>query len=57
MANVMDMFRLDGKIAIITGGSGRYGRQMVLALGMNRSVEAAKAQQAVTDGGSLAAEL
>lgn len=32
MQNVMDMFRLDGKIAVVTGGSGKYGRQMVLAL-------------------------
>jgi len=30
--NVMDMFRLDGKVALVTGGSGLYGRQMVLAL-------------------------
>ncbi len=30
--NVMDLFRLDGKVAIVTGGSGKYGRQMVLAL-------------------------
>ncbi len=30
--SIMDLFRLDGKVAVVTGGSGRYGRQMVLAL-------------------------
>lgn len=30
--NVLEMFRLDGKLAIVTGGSGQYGRQMALAL-------------------------
>ena len=30
--NVMDMFKLDGKVAVVTGGSGLYGRQMVEAL-------------------------
>lgn len=29
---VIDSFRLDGKTAIVTGGSGLYGRQMVIAL-------------------------
>ena len=32
MNNVMDSFRLGDKIAVVTGGSGLYGRQMVLAL-------------------------
>ena len=32
MENVMDMFKLDGKVALVTGGSGNYGRQMVIAL-------------------------
>ncbi len=39
MRNVMDMFRLDGKVAVVTGGCGRYtsgmkayGNQMVYAL-------------------------
>ena len=32
MFDVMQAFRLDGKIAVITGGSGLYGRQMLLAL-------------------------
>ena len=30
--NVIDSFRLDGRVAIITGGAGRYGKQMVAAL-------------------------
>lgn len=30
--NVLDMFKLDGKIALVTGGAGNYGRQMVEAL-------------------------
>ena len=30
--NVMDSFRLDGKVAVVTGGSGLYGRQIVEAL-------------------------
>ncbi len=30
--NIMDMFKLDGKVAVVTGGSGLYGRQMVEAL-------------------------
>ena len=30
--NVLDMFKLDGKTALVTGGAGRFGRQMVLAL-------------------------
>ena len=29
---VLDMFRLDGKVALITGGYGLYGSQMTLAL-------------------------
>ena len=32
MFDVMKAFRLDGKLALITGGSGLYGRQMLLAL-------------------------
>ena len=32
MFDVMKAFRLDGKLAVITGGSGLYGRQMLLAL-------------------------
>mgnify|MGYP000082519606 CR=1 FL=1 len=32
-ANVMDMFRLDGKVALITGASRGLGRSMALALG------------------------
>ena len=32
MKNVLDMFRLDGKVALVTGGSGKYGSQIVLAL-------------------------
>lgn len=31
-ANIIDRFRLDGKVALVTGGSGYYGKQMVLAL-------------------------
>ena len=30
--NVIDSFRLDGRTAIVTGGAGRYGKQIVLAL-------------------------
>lgn len=30
--NVLEMFRLTGKVALVTGGAGRYGRQMVEAL-------------------------
>lgn len=30
--NVMDMLSLKGKVALVTGGSGNYGRQMVEAL-------------------------
>lgn len=30
--NVLDMFKLDGKVALVTGGAGNYGRQMVEAL-------------------------
>ena len=29
---VLDMFRLDGKVALVTGGAGLYGRQIVAAL-------------------------
>jgi len=32
MTNVMDLFSLKGKTAIVTGGSGLYGRQLVQAL-------------------------
>ena len=31
-ANIIDRFRLDGKVALVTGGSGYYGKQMVIAL-------------------------
>ncbi|MBP1992285.1 SDR family NAD(P)-dependent oxidoreductase [Paenibacillus eucommiae] len=30
--NTMDMFRLDGKVAIVTGGSGVYGQHLCLGL-------------------------
>lgn len=30
--NVMDMLRLDGKVAVVTGGAGKYGYQIVEAL-------------------------
>ena len=30
--NVMDMFSLKGKVAVVTGGAGKYGRQIVDAL-------------------------
>lgn len=32
MTNVLDMFRLDGKVALVTGGAGKYGSQIVYAL-------------------------
>ena len=28
----MDMFKLDGKVAVVTGGAGKYGFQIVAAL-------------------------
>ena len=31
--NVLDMLKLDGKTAIVTGGAGRYGKQIVEGLG------------------------
>ena len=30
--SVLDSFRLDGRTAIVTGGAGLYGRQIVAAL-------------------------
>ena len=30
--SVLDKFKLDGKVAVVTGGAGRFGRQMVRAL-------------------------
>lgn len=30
--NVLDMFKLDGRIAVVTGGAGQYGFQIVAAL-------------------------
>ncbi len=30
--NVLDIFSLNGKVALITGGAGIYGRQIVTAL-------------------------
>lgn len=31
-ANIIDRFKLDGKVALVTGGAGNYGKQMVIAL-------------------------
>ena len=33
LMNIIDTFRLNGRTAIVTGGAGRYGRQIVEALG------------------------
>lgn len=30
--NVLDLFKLDGKVALVTGGAGNYGRQITRAL-------------------------
>ena len=30
--NILDRFSLEGKVALITGGAGLYGRQLVAAL-------------------------
>lgn len=32
MAGILDRFKLDGKLAVVTGGNGKYGKQMVIAL-------------------------
>ena len=32
--NILDSFKLDGKRAVVTGGSGLYGRQIVQSLAM-----------------------
>ena len=29
---VLDMFKLDGRVALVTGGAGKFGSQMVRAL-------------------------
>ena len=30
--HVLDMFKLDGRVALVTGGAGRYGSQITVAL-------------------------
>ncbi|MBQ6471693.1 MAG: SDR family oxidoreductase [Victivallales bacterium] len=53
--NVIDSFRLNGRTAIVTGGAGRYGKQIVEALGeagatvfiASRNLEHCQAQAAV----------
>ena len=32
MTGALDLFRLDGKVALVTGGAGIYGRHIVRAL-------------------------
>ena len=32
MSHTIDLFRLDGKVALVTGGTGLYGRHIVRAL-------------------------
>lgn len=59
MQNVMELFRLDGKVAIVTGGSGKYGRQMVLALaqaGASVCIASRNAQANEAYAGELAAK-
>ena len=34
--NVLDTFSLKGKVAVVTGGAGNYGKQIVLALADER---------------------
>ncbi|MCQ2436864.1 MAG: SDR family oxidoreductase [Clostridia bacterium] len=56
MFNIMDAFRLDGKIAVVTGGSGLYGRQEVLALAQ-AGAKVCNASRNVEKNEAYAAEL
>ena len=43
--DLMSLFDLSGKKAIVTGGSGRYGRQMVEALASAGATDARRYEQ------------
>ena len=56
MFDVMKALRLDGKLAVITGGSGLYGRQMTLALAQ-AGAKVCNASRNVEKNEAMAAEL